>query len=275
MRTACDSNGVFPLMFLQSLLAIVSGSLVGLLLSVTGGGGSLIAIPLLVYVLGVPVQNATALSLVVVGYSAFFGAWQASRDGMVRGLAAVFFSSTGMVGAWLGAHGHQLVRGEVVLLLFGFFLCGISLWTFLKGHTESRAKTQEGCAKQFSVSCALKAVSIGFSVGLLTGFFGIGGGFVIVPALLFVMGFPIRMAVGTSLLIIALISVGGIIGHLELAQIDVGLAALIIVGSILGMIVGTRVSKTVEQQTIQKVFASLAGATGLFLIVENGIRVFE
>ena len=120
-------------MLLQSILAVLSGAVVGLLLGATGGGGSLIAIPLLVYGLGMPVPKATALSLVVVGYSAFFGAWQAQRKGMVRGLAAVIFSSTGMVGAWLGAHSQHLVPSKVVLFLFGLLLCGISLWIFLKG----------------------------------------------------------------------------------------------------------------------------------------------
>ena len=260
-------------MLFQSLLAILSGSMVGLLLGATGGGGSLIAIPLLVYVVGVPVQKATALSLVVVGYSALVGAWQAHRNGKVLGLAAVLFSSTGMVGAWLGAHGQHLVPGQFVLLLFGLLLCGISIWTFLKGRGENLGKVEEGCATQFTPSCALKALGIGFGVGLLTGFFGIAGGFLIVPASFYVMGFPMQMAVGTSLLIMALISLGGIIGHLELAQIDILLTTLIIGGSLVGMIVGTRIGKTTEEHLIQKAFAFLAGGTGLFLLVDNGIRV--
>jgi len=259
-------------MLFQALLAILSGSMVGLLLGATGGGGSLIAIPLLVYVVGVPVQKATALSLVVVGYSALFGAWQAHRNGMVRGLAAVLFSGTGMIGAWLGAHGQHLVTGKVVLLLFGLLLIGISIWTILRGRAGTPHNVEEGCAKEFSLGCASKALGIGLGVGLLTGFFGVGGGFLIVPALLFVMGFPMKMAVGTSLLIIALISIGGIIGHIETAQIDFLLAALIIGGSLVGMIVGTRIGKTTDEQFIQKVFAFLAGGTGLFLLIDNGIR---
>jgi uncharacterized membrane protein YfcA len=260
-------------MFYQSLLAILSGSLMGLLLGATGGGGSLIAIPLLVYVVGVPVQKATALSLVVVGYSALFGAWQAHRRGMVRGLAAVLFSTTGMFGAWLGAHGQHLVTGEVVLLAFGVLLCGISIGTFLKGGVERPPHPEESCAKEFSFSCASKALGIGFGIGLLTGFFGVGGGFLIVPALFFMMGFPMKMAVGTSLLIISLISIGGIIGHLETAHIDYLLAALIIGGSLVGMIGGNRIGKTTDELFIQKVFAFLAGGTGVFLIVDNGIGV--
>ena len=263
-------------MLLESVLAILSGGVIGLLLGATGGGGSLIAIPLLVYVVGVPVQNATAMSLVVVGYSALFGAWQESRQGKVRGLAAVLFSSTGIVGALVGAHGHELVSGEMVLLWFGFLLLGIGAWTIRVGpgpHHE--IIEEESCAKQFSSSCALKAVGIGFGVGLLTGFFGIGGGFVIVPALMYVMGFPLRMAVGTSLLIIALIAFGGIVGHLNVAQIDFTLTGLVILGSLAGMIVGTRFGKTIDEQILRRAFALVAGGTGLLLIVDNGIRVLN
>ena len=105
----------------------------------------------------------------------------------------------------------------------------------------------------------MKAVGIGFGVGLLTGFFGIGGGFVIVPALMYVMGFPLRMAVGTSLLIIALIAFGGIIGHLNVAQIDFLLTGLVILGSLAGMIVGTRFGKTMDEQILRKAFANGIG----------------
>ena len=96
-------------MDLQYLLALISGGFVGLLLGATGGGGSLVAIPLLVYVVGVPVQKSTAMSLIVVGYSALFGAWKEHQRQRVHTKAALLFSLTGMIGAWIGAQGHQLV----------------------------------------------------------------------------------------------------------------------------------------------------------------------
>lgn len=262
-------------MLLQSVFAIASGGVVGLLLGATGGGGMLVAIPLLVYVVGVPVQKATAMSLVVVGYSALFGAWQESRHDRVRGLAALFFSSTGMIGAWIGAQGHEWVSGVVFLVWFGVFLMMIGLWTYHRGGVEEAEDGEEGCAQQFSLRCAVKALGIGFGVGLLTGFFGIGGGFVIVPTLMYVMGFPIRMAVGTSFLIVALTSVGGIIGHLKLSDIDSSLTMLVIIGSLVGMVAGARFRKTVQEQSLRKAFAALAGGTGLFLVVDNGIRLMS
>lgn len=215
-------------MTIQALFALISGGIIGTFFGATGGGGSLMAIPLLVYVVGVPVQSATAMSLVVVGFSAFFGAWRAGRDGKVRGLAALLFSATGAIGAWIGAYGHQLVHGNVVLLLFGILMGVIAIVTWHRSRSEIEGPLDEGCAVEFSFACMGKALSIGFGVGLLTGFFGIGGGFVIVPGLVLIMGFPMRIAIGTSLLIIGLISLGGIAGHLSLAKIDGVLTTLVL-----------------------------------------------
>ena len=262
-------------MIIESVLAIVVGSAVGLLLGATGGGGMLVAIPLLVYVVGIPVQKATAMSLVVVGYSALFGTWQESRHGRVRGLAALLFSSTGMVGAWIGAHGHELVSEQVVLVLFGVLLMIIGLWTFRHRGIERQGDEEDGCAQRISLNCVVKALSIGFGVGLLTGFFGIGGGLVIVPTLMYVMGFPIRMAVGTSFLIIALISLGGIVGHLKLTDIDLSLTMFVIIGSLVGMVAGARIRKTVNEQSLRKAFALVAGSIGILLVLDNGLRLMS
>ena len=262
-------------MMSQTILAILSGGVIGLLLGATGGGGSLIAIPLLVYIVGIPVQHATAMSLVVVGYTALFGAWSESRHGNVKGMVALLFSSTGMVGAWLGAQGHRLVPEDVILLVFGCLLVFISGWTLRPGNNGTSETSESECTQHFSMSCALKAIIIGFGVGMLTGFFGIGGGFVIVPVLMFVMGFPIRMAVGTSFLIIALTSVGGIIGHLDLNHIDIELTGLIIFGSLLGMLVGRQVGKIMNEQTLRLIFALLVGFTGIFVLVDSGLRIFD
>ncbi|MBA3968305.1 MAG: sulfite exporter TauE/SafE family protein, partial [Nitrospirales bacterium] len=147
------------------LLALLSGGFIGLLLGATGGGGSLVAIPLLVYVVGVPVQNATTMSLIVVGYSALFGAWHESRQQRVHFISAILFSLTGMVGAWVGAHGHQLVPDSLVLFSFGNLLLFISMWTFWKNYEGERNDVPSGCAKEFSGRCALKALTFGWGVG--------------------------------------------------------------------------------------------------------------
>jgi uncharacterized membrane protein YfcA len=252
------------------LLALLSGGLVGLLLGTTGGGGSLVAIPLLVYVVGVPVQNATAMSLIVVGYSSLFGAWKESRQQRVHVVSALLFSLTGMIGAWVGAHGQQLVPETLVLFLFGNLLLFISVWTFWKNNEGEHNDIPSGCAKEFSARCGLKALAFGWGVGLLTGFFGVGGGFLIVPALMFLMGFPIRLAIGTSLLIIALISIGGVIGHLKMAHLDVVLTGLVLLGSLLGLMFGAQVTRSIPAHHLRRGVAILIGVIGMLLVVANG-----
>ena len=257
-------------MDLHFILALLSGGLVGLLLGATGGGGSLVAIPLLVYVVGIPVQKASAMSLIVVGYSALFGAWQANRQKRVHVPAALVFSVTGVLGAWIGAQGHQLVSEAVVLFLFGNLLLFMSAWTFWQPHKEVEHEGATSCAKHFSWPCALKASAIGWGVGLLAGFFGIGGGFLIVPALLILLEFPIRLAMGTSLLIIALISIGGVVGHLKLASLDFVLTGFVLLGSVLGLVFGSKVTRAIPTHHLQRGVAILIGIIGLGLILDNG-----
>jgi uncharacterized protein len=257
-------------MDLQFLLAFLSGGLVGLLLGATGGGGSLVAIPLLVYVVGIPVQNATAMSLVVVGYSSLFGAWKESRKQRVHGVSAILFSPTGMIGAWVGAQGHQLVPETLILFLFGHLLLVISVWTFWKNYEGEQNDFPVGCAGKFSGPCAVKALAFGWGVGLVTGFFGVGGGFLIVPALMFLMGFPIRLAIGTSLLIIALISIGGVVGHLKETDLDWVLTGLVLFGSLLGLMLGSQVTRSIPAHHLRRGVALLIGVLGLLLIVANG-----
>ena len=252
------------------LLGLLSGGLVGLLLGATGGGGSLVAIPLLVYVVGVPVQNATAMSLIVVGYSALFGAWKESRQQRVHLVSAALFSLTGMIGAWVGAHGHQLVPEALVLFLFGNLLLFISVWTFWKNYEGEQNDIPTGCAREFSGRCALKALAFGWGVGLLSGFFGVGGGFLIVPALMFLMGFPIRLAIGTSLLIIALISIGGVVGHLKVAHLNVVLTGSVLLGSLIGLLFGAKLTRSIPAHHLRRGVAILIGVIGMLLVMVNG-----
>lgn len=257
----------------QATLAIVSGGLIGLSLGATGGGGALLAVPLLVYVLGTTARDATAMSLMIVGASALLGVWDYGRAGEVRVKAALVFSGTGAVGAWGGAYAHQLVRQEVLLVLFGMLMLGAAA-KMLRWKSPAAAEAADGsCADRFPRTCWVKVSGIGLLVGIMTGFFGVGGGFVIVPALVLVLGFPMRLAVGTSLLIIALISVGGLAGHLRFGQFDGRLATLVFLGSAAGVLMGTRLGRAGSPERMTRAFALVTIGIALPLILHNAIRL--
>src|SRR5215469_2550258 len=187
----------------QSLLAIASGVPIGFQLGLTGTGGALLAVPLLVYVVGLTVQEAAAVSLVVVAVSTLFGTWEYARAGQVIGKATLAFTWTGMVGAWGGAYGHHVIPKEILLVAFGFLLL-FARWLLIRqAKILARTESQRACAKRFPGMCWLKAAGIGLVVGVVNGFFGVGGGFLIVTALVVTLGFPTRLAIGTSLSIIA------------------------------------------------------------------------
>jgi len=257
----------------HAILAMMSGGLIGLSLGATGGGGALLAIPMLVYVLGTTVREATAMSLVIVASSALLGVWEYGRAGNVRVKAALVFSGTGAVGAWGGAYAHQLVRPEVLLVLFGVLLLGAAAKMLQWKPPADAEATDESCADRFPRTCWIKVSGIGFLVGILTGFFGVGGGFVIVPALVLVLGFPMRLAVGTSLLIIALISIGGLAGHLQFGRFDVRLAVLVTLGSAAGILLGARLGRVAPPDRMTRAFALVTIGVAIPLILHNAIRL--
>lgn len=259
----------------HAVVSLAASAFIGLILGTTGGGGSLLAIPLLVYGVGVEARAAAAMSLVVVAGSALVGVYQRRDSGTIKIRAALVFSAVGAVGAWWGAFGHRFVRNETALLLFGLLMI-VAVWQMWRRDSELPEPAPEtSCAERFPRSCWIKVSAIGFPVGLLTGFFGVGGGFIIVPALAMVLGFPARMAVGTSLLIVVLISVGGLVGHLQASEVDWPLTAVLLLGGALGMTGGSWVAYHLPPEILTKSFAAVTLAVAIWLILQNGISLFR
>jgi uncharacterized membrane protein YfcA len=250
-------------------LAILSGIPIGLQLGATGTGGGILAVPMMVYIAGIPVQQATAMSLVIVAGSALFGSWDYGRAGLVKGKAALAFSWTGILGSWIGAYGNSLAQREILLILFGIML--LLSRALVTRHTQILAGTQqeEYCGTLFPRTCWIKMAGLGLVIGALNGFFGVGGGFMIVPALILVLGFPSRVAIGTSLTIITLISIGGILGHLQFGKVDAPLTGLVILGGTIGMFFGMRLSTVMSATTMSRVTALITVGVALSLIVLN------
>jgi uncharacterized membrane protein YfcA len=257
----------------QTPLAILSGVPIGFQLGATGAGGALLAVPLLVYVVGTTVQEAAAISLVIVAASALLGVWEYGKAGLVKAKAVAAFSWTGVLGAWGGAYGHHLVKKEVLLLLFGFLLLFARALMIRQSRLLAAAEPESSCAVRFPRTCWLKVAGIGLAIGVLNGVFGVGGGFMIVPALVLILKFPSRLAIGTSLTIISLISIGGIVGHLQFGHLDGRLTALVFLGSAAGILLGARLGGFISPKAMGRTVASITVSLALWLILFNSAKL--
>ena len=213
------------------------------------------------------------MSLVVVAASSMFGTWEYGRAGQVKVKATLAFTWTGVLGAWGGAYGHHLIPKEILLVAFGFLLL-LSRWLIIRqAKIQSRTESKSACAEHFPRSCWLKAAGIGLAVGVLNGFIGVGGGFMIVAALVLSVGFPPRLAIGTSRSIIAPIALAGIVGHLEFGVLDTQITGLVLLGSIAGMLLGARFGQLAPPTIMNRVTASITVSIALALILVNSAKL--
>jgi uncharacterized protein len=244
------------------VLALALGTLIGVSLGLLGGGGSILAVPVLVYVARVEVHSAIGMSLAIVGAAALVGGLFHARDGRVDLRAATLFGAAGVVGAPLGAQATHRVAPRVLLLLFaGLMLAVGALMLTVRGAARHQAPRPHPAA----------VPAAGFGVGLLTGFLGVGGGFLIVPALTLLAGLPIHTAVGTSLLVIAANSAAGLAGHLGRGEIPLGLTAAFTAAAAAGALAGRRVASGLDPLRLRRAFAAFVVLVGLFLLARNAL----
>ena len=243
------------------IVALILGAGVGLSLGLLGSGGSIITLPVLVYAAGVPVTAAVAMSLAVVGGTALAGGFVQHRRGLVHWDAVKVFGIAGMLGAWGGAQFTRLVSPAVLMLIFGAIMLVVAA-RMLRGSDERDLVASPKC---HPVACPLA----GLGVGLLTGFLGVGGGFLIVPALVVVGRIPMKMAIGTSLAVITINSAAGLIGQLGHGGFDWKIGGLFLLVSLAGMAAGTRLSKAISAAVLRKSFAWFVLAVAAFIIAKN------
>lgn len=246
----------------QLLLALALSTLIGVSLGLLGGGGSILAVPVLVYVAGVDVHAAIGMSLAVVGTTALVGGLVHARAGRVDLKAAALFGGSGMLGAPLGAQATHAVSPRVLMLLFAGLMIAV-------GGLMLRAGRRGGPPASRRHPVAVPAA--GFGVGLLTGFLGVGGGFLIVPALTLLAGLPIHAAVGTSLLVIAANSAAGLAGHVGRGEVPLGLTAAFTAAAAAGALVGVRLAGVLEPGRLRRAFAVFVILVGLLLLARNAL----
>ncbi|MCX6549476.1 MAG: sulfite exporter TauE/SafE family protein [Acidobacteria bacterium] len=225
--------------------AVLLAVLIGVALGTLGSGGSIITMPVLVYVAGIPAHQAVAMSLVIVGTTAAVGGLIHARHGAVRPRIAGMFAAAGAVGAWGGSHLTRLVSGPALMGLFAALMVTAGVRMLAPGGQPAR----HGAAS------LTRCAAVGFVVGILTGFLGVGGGFLIVPALVLFAGLEITEAVPNSLAIIAFNSLGGLLGQLGHARIDWPIMLAMVVAALAGMIAGTRLVRRVSPGTLRRAFA--------------------
>ena len=258
----------------QALRSLLAGVPIGLQLGATGTGGAILGLPLMVYLAGIPMQQAAAMSLIIVATSSLLGAWESGRQGQVKATAALAFSWTGAIGSWAGGFGHRLVREEILLVLFGLLLLLVRGAMTRYRQMPSGPDEEESCATRFPRTCWLKVGGIGLAVGTMNGLFGVGGGFMVVPALILILGFPARLAIGTSLSIIACISIGGVVGHLQFGRINWPLTAWVLAGSLAGMLLGVRVGTWLSPTTMGRITAFITVSIAVSMIVVNLVKLW-
>ncbi|MFV0338230.1 MAG: sulfite exporter TauE/SafE family protein [Chthoniobacterales bacterium] len=255
--------------------AILYGSIVGLTLGLTGGGGSIFAVPLLVYGLGLDFRSAVALSLAIVGLTSAYGAILQTRAGNVVWAAGAVLGVGGILaaplGAWIGARLPQ----QLSLILFAslMILIGVRmLWhanSQVRGVPLSWIRCQAEGTEQhrFNYVCATKLFVAGLVSGILSGIFGVGGGFLIVPTLILVPCFAIEKALATSLVSITLISASGFLANISyLSPSDGSVALLFFAGSLVGMTLGVRLKSRIPGKMLNKTFALCVIGVAIFMI---------
>jgi uncharacterized membrane protein YfcA len=246
-------------------------ALIGLSLGLLGGGGSILTVPILVYVLGFGAKESIAMGLAVVGVTSLFGAMGHWRKGNLQLRAALVFGAVAMAGTYAGARLSAFVSGAVQLLLFATVMLVAALFMFRNGRKEAALAACRTCAPAPEAHKApfplMAAAALG--VGGLTGLIGVGGGFLVVPALVLLVGLPMKQAVGTSLLVIAFNSFVGFAGYLGHVQVPWTYLGIFTVIAVAGILAGTWASHFVSQAALKRAFSAFLVLTGLFLLCKN------
>jgi uncharacterized protein len=269
----------------MTTLTVLFGGLIGLSLGLTGGGGSIFAVPLLVYGLGMPAREAVGVSLAAVGATAFVGFVRRLGTGQVEVRTGLMFAAAGMLGAPAGTWLAGIIPEAALLALFAGLMVVVALRMWRQAAppvvailNRKSADDRDGpaCRRDadgnllLTSRCAFMLMLVGVGTGVLSGLFGVGGGFVIVPALVLFSGMSMHRAVGTSLLVIALVGASGVTADLLAGRdISPAVTALFAAGGVAGLLAGDLIGGHLSGRALQRVFAAAILGVAAFVIVRN------
>ncbi|MFZ5790887.1 MAG: sulfite exporter TauE/SafE family protein [Pseudomonadota bacterium] len=250
-------------MIQTDLLAAGSGVLVGFLLGLLGGGGSILAVPLLLYVVGVGDPHlAIGTSALAVALNAFANLIQHARVGNVKWPCAAVFASAGVLGAIAGSSLGKAVEGERLLVLFALVMVAV-------GVAMLRPRRSEGDPSvRINPKIAVRLAGIGFLTGAVSGFFGIGGGFLIVPGIMLGSGMPILNAIGSSLFSVGAFGLATAVNYALSGLVAWPIALAFIAGGVVGGFLGLKaaVRLSTEKQALNRIFAGVIFAVAAYML---------
>ncbi|MGK0740548.1 sulfite exporter TauE/SafE family protein [Leucobacter sp. Z1108] len=248
-----------------TLIALLLAVVVGVSLGLLGGGGSILTVPILTYLAGMPPQEAIAASLFIVGVTSAVSVFSHARAGRVRWKIGVIFGAAGMAGAFAGGILGGFIPGVVLMILFAVMMVATAT-AMIRGRKKTAGANESGGEKALPLA---RVLLDGFVVGLATGLVGAGGGFLIVPALNLLGGLPIAVAVGTSLLVIAMKSTAGLSGYLFTVQLDWPLVLSFTGIAIVGSLIGAKLAGRIPEQSLRKGFGYFVLVVGVFVLVKE------
>ena len=251
------------------LLTLSLSIVIGLLLGLLGGGGSILTVPMLVYLLKVDPKTAIATAFVVIGSSSLIALIPHAKRAAVCWKSGLSFGLSGMLGAFSGGRLATHFPNDLLMLFFGV-ICLLTGLLMMRGNqhqpSTNHAEPISLCPLKLPL---LKLLLNGFLVGGLTGIVGIGGGFIIVPALTLLVGLTLQGAIGTSLLVIAMNSAAGLIGYSNQISLDLELTLLITAGTVFGSLVGGYLSNYLPAQTLKRSFGILVILVALYVLYQT------
>jgi uncharacterized membrane protein YfcA len=245
------------------LVEIVLGLAIGVTMGLLGGGGSILTVPALVYIVGQTPSMAVTTSLMIVGANSAMGMLFHSRHGVVNARIALMFGGAGMIVAYLAAGLSRALPPVLLMLAFGIIMLLFGVIMVRGGRVQASAQ---------AAPSTWAVLLTGAGIGLMTGLLGVGGGFMIVPALVLLLGVPMREAVGTSLIIIAMNSVAGFLGHLDGLTLDYGLIAVFAISGLVGTFAGARLAGWLAPDILRRLFGAFIIMLGAALLLDNLLR---
>ena len=255
------------------LIAVVAGAVIGLSLGALGGGGSILAVPVLVYALLLDPQAATTASLIIVGVTALTASISHARAGRVDWRAAAIFGALGLPAAIGGSLLNRVVDPQVLLLAFAALMLAAAAAMYRRSRRPAEVTAAAAAATPTGAAQVARVVVVALLVGFLTGFLGVGGGFLIVPALVLAMGFGMPTAIGTSLVIISITSLAALIERLGHGAIPWSVVMPFTAAAVIASLVGKRLSENVSGAALTRAFALLLVVVAGYVAVRAGTQI--